>query len=55
MLLTDSEAEFHDALGTLVSEATSKDVDVTGARDVYDVDGERSGWTIEINKFATRS
>lgn len=53
--MVGSESEFHDALGALIAEATEHGTDVAGAWDVRDADGERSGWTVEITKFANES
>ena len=49
--MVNSESEFHDALDTLVSEATSKDIDVMGAWDIREADRSKSGWSIEITRF----
>ena len=51
--MTNSESEFHDALDALISEAASKDIDVVGAWDVRDADRPRSGWSVEITRFAS--
>lgn len=50
--MTDTEAEFHDALAALVTTAAANDVDLKGGWDVRTADAGQADWTVEITEIA---